>query len=1512
MDPISATGLAGTIIGLAGTVAKTVNYVNDIKEAPVERAQFACEASNLLALLTALRYRTLDKKEVKETLSHIERVKGLVSLALENDHFNLSLAIKEQIDQVQVNVETTTLGQQNKEEIEREKILSWLSPLDSTSKQNSLYNRRQPGTGDWFLNDPAFTAWLNGAGERILWCPGPPGVGKSSIASLVINRLRTQHEDNETAVSYLFCNYKEAEFQTMINLMAELLRHILQRTQAIPEDVRTLYNRHHPKGTRPKVDDVAQILRREVNKYSRVFIVVDALDECPERDDTRATDDDIKSYLAGRIDAETSHLRNRILATPGLRDDIIETITARAKGMFLLAELHMESFGRGLTAREAREELAYLPEGLDDTYEQIMRGIKAQDDEELAILVLSWIVFAFRPLTLKELQHALAVQDSDRYLDPEGIPDEESIVSLLSLCAGLVTIDEESRTILLVHYTTQEYFERQDIRQEYFRWAPHRLAEACLTYLQFSPFSQRFCVSKKELSRRYAEYWFFDYAQSHWGAHAILAEDPLLVRQLIQNGETIEETVNILETTTRPLQGAVMKRATQVLKLLLDLGANVNAQDSHNRTPLHWAVVVDYEEGVGLLLDHGACVNSVATGLSSPIHFAAYWSSTPILYLCLIREPNLEIRNHLGDTLLLYALRAHKSGPFDAECIFPGLDRETTWMVERVNYLLDRGASAFTSNRKRETTLHHVVHSPELMALFLAKKVDPAQPLHGSTPLHIAAKEGQLESARLLLEHGASVDAIDEANYDDSDSEFHSEEESLQRQHTALRKAAKHGRLEMVRLLLSRGADANLKLSCTSSKGHIRSESILYRTIENVESRPNLDLDDWSAREVVPDRDAIVDALLEYGADFDAAEEGIGGYTETVLHRAVTLGHIEMVKHLLDRGADPEILNGRGETAFKIAYNNNYEIIGIAGLGAKLSVQLFDLTSQVGSARQDVAAVGQDISVFAAVLGHIATTLETPSVVRLSEEAVRTASWITSRAEAIFKELEKVINGIVPGAGTMQDNKSASMSVSKRVKWLLKRQRVVQLSASLESMKLTLQLMLTTVQISGKIQSRRHSVASAATAVQVEDREISVAESLVIAHQLPVQHLRTIEDTAQDENIEDPDTTSVLTTEAHADEAIHKGKDKDTPRDSAVLTEAASVHDVGDSARRSVESLSSAASLSTALLAGKWTQNTDPSLLLTHHPPPGQASDIFPARAATPGASNWRPSENPRASTKGSLERAFERWETLSAHYEGVTSFWIRKLQANMEELDRDQITAQLGQEVHNLSAAGAGLFNAVFFDTRAELDRNIEARAELDRNIEARAELEHNIGKLDTELEDTCSRHNEEITRERELADEALQSRVQLQRDLDREISRFAEERKIRARMQEDLYNELDKLARQERKSKQDLQAELKQERSSHKAELSDATARLEAEKQNKETLQVELDREKERRKRAIQFLTGETAEPQTGRASPAIRLSSASSVSSASTDRLQRPMTPSSATSIPPQVPEERRVNS
>src|SRR5205809_4719800 len=79
---------------------------------------------------------------------------------------------------------------------------------------------------------------------------------------------------------------------------------------------------------------------------------------------------------------------------------------------FLLAQLHMDSLAKKKSRRDVRKALENLPKELDDTYMEAMQRIESQheDDVKLAEGVLSWISFTFRPLTIRELQHALAVE----------------------------------------------------------------------------------------------------------------------------------------------------------------------------------------------------------------------------------------------------------------------------------------------------------------------------------------------------------------------------------------------------------------------------------------------------------------------------------------------------------------------------------------------------------------------------------------------------------------------------------------------------------------------------------------------------------------------------------------------------------------------------------------------------------------------------------------------------------------------------------------------------------------------------------------------------------------------------------------------------------------------------------------------------------------------------------------------------------------------------------------------
>ena len=88
---------------------------------------------------------------------------------------------------------------------------------------------------------------------------------------------------------------------------------------------------------------------------------------------------------------------------------------------------------------------------------------------------------------------------------------------VISVCAGLVTIDEESSIIRLVHYTTQEYFER--VCLEWNPGAQEEIAIACLTYLSFDTFRSGSCTGDEAFKQRLTKNPFFNYLAHYWGGH---------------------------------------------------------------------------------------------------------------------------------------------------------------------------------------------------------------------------------------------------------------------------------------------------------------------------------------------------------------------------------------------------------------------------------------------------------------------------------------------------------------------------------------------------------------------------------------------------------------------------------------------------------------------------------------------------------------------------------------------------------------------------------------------------------------------------------------------------------------------------------------------------------------------------------------------------------------------------------------------------------------------------------
>lgn len=164
----------------------------------------------------------------------------------------------------------------------------------------------------------------------------------------------------------------------------------------------------------------------------------------------------------------------------------------------------------GLDNRKAvYRALDALPINLFATYDNTMKRIEDQPEHsrDRAKQVLLWISCTMRPITVTELQHALAVEPGKRRLDQGALP----IMSHLpSICAGLVTIDQESKIIRLMHETTQTYLEER--RLNFFPNGHEDIAKICLTYLSFDTFSTGRCSNDKLFGAQLQENALLRYA----------------------------------------------------------------------------------------------------------------------------------------------------------------------------------------------------------------------------------------------------------------------------------------------------------------------------------------------------------------------------------------------------------------------------------------------------------------------------------------------------------------------------------------------------------------------------------------------------------------------------------------------------------------------------------------------------------------------------------------------------------------------------------------------------------------------------------------------------------------------------------------------------------------------------------------------------------------------------------------------------------------------------------------
>ncbi len=422
-----------------------------------------------------------------------------------------------------------------------------------------------------------------------------------------------------------------------------------------------------------------------------------------------------------------------------------------------------------------------------------------------------------------------------------------------------------------------------------------------------------------------------------------------------------------------PLHVAADYGCVEVVRWLLSHGADVNARCYNEFTPLHLA---KDPEVVKLLVGHTADINASINGMPGTAlqeaatdfaHFAQHPEFGPdcdraraITKILLDAGADYDIISAccLGNLERVRTLTADKWRARDPEAIEMAARYGRTAIVK---LLLERGAAQQAEEYGGLPLSYFAVEHAETLKVLLDAGADPKARVdyhgngggpRGSTLIHEAAGKGVVESVKLLVARGVSIDARDSKGA------------------TPLDAACFGGHTEIVDWLLRNKANVNAhadkgRTPMSEAARQVRSnqdeETGRYQAIIRLLERAGVELDVFAAiacndvrqvarilqanpkavwqrdrdglpslhRAVILDRREIVNLLLDKGCDPNivSKSESVGCGGETALFEAAFWGRLEIAEVLIRRGANVNARAERGITPLHdVAYTKEVEL----------------------------------------------------------------------------------------------------------------------------------------------------------------------------------------------------------------------------------------------------------------------------------------------------------------------------------------------------------------------------------------------------------------------------------------------------------------------------------------------------------------------------------------------------------------------------------------------------------